>query len=274
MIEIRTLETVTFEEIVTCFLQAFEGYFVKMPEDPAYYFERWQAAGVRYDLSFGAFSKGKLVAFILHCIDRRYGQKIAFNTGTGVIPEFRGNRIISAIYYRALPILSSQRVNRSRLEVIKKNLTAISIYRKTGFRVVREYKCFQGAIKSNTPPAILKKVGVTDLNWETIPNQERQSWDHQRNSLVNGPYNFYQVWIDDMLIGLVALNQDFSYLALAEITTQIPQHWDHLIAGVAALTTAVKINNVDHELVDKIEALARAGLTNTIDQYEMELVLN
>jgi hypothetical protein len=39
------------------------------------------------------------------------------------------------------------------------------------------------------------------------------------------------------------------------------------------ITPLARITNVDSSLTEKIEALKKAGLKNTIDQYEMELNL-
>ena len=273
MVEIRTLEQLSFEEIVDSFLKAFVDYFVKMPEDPEYYRKRWLASGLRHDLSFGAFYHNQLVGFVLHCIDHREGHLIAFNTGTGVIPEFRGQQLTSKMYAYALPVLVANGVTKSKLEVIQQNHTAINIYQRVGFKTTRDYKCFQGELTTQSPPALLQKVEIGDFNWDEIPNQTLQSWDNQKDSLMNGPYTYYKAIDDGNLVGYVALNLPFNYMALCEITTGVQDHWDRLLAAVKQETPLVRINNIDSSLSNKIAALSRVGLKNTIDQYEMELVL-
>ena len=273
MIEIRTLEQLSFDELVVSFLKAFDGYFVKMPDDPEYYRNRWLASGLRYDLSFGAFRNNQLVGFVLHCIDHREGHLIAFNTGTGVIPEFRGQRLISKIYSYALPVLVAAGVTKSKLEVIQQNYTAINIYKRVGFKTTRDYKCFKGELTTPSPPALLKEVEIGDLNWDEIPNQSLQSWDNQRHSLVNGPYKCYKAISEGNLVGYVAINLQFNYVGLCEITTGIQDHWDQLLAAIKQKTPLVRISNVDSSLSNKIAALSRVGLENAIDQYEMELSL-
>ena len=94
-----------FNVIMECFLSSFEGYFVKMPTDYNYYKQRWKAAGVNFELSYGMFDDDKLVGFIIHAIDERGGALTAFNTGTGVIPDYRGKRIVKSIYNYAIPEL-------------------------------------------------------------------------------------------------------------------------------------------------------------------------
>ena len=95
---VKHLGHTDFNTIMACFLSAFENYFVKMPTDPKYYKQRWKAAKVNFNLSYGMFDNDKLVGFIINAIDERYGEYIAFNTGTGVIPEYRGQKIVKSIY--------------------------------------------------------------------------------------------------------------------------------------------------------------------------------
>ena len=72
--EVRHLGDMDFGTIMECFLVSFENYFVQMPTDHAYYKQRWKAAGVQYELSFGMFDGERLVGFILNAIDRRQDQ--------------------------------------------------------------------------------------------------------------------------------------------------------------------------------------------------------
>ena len=87
---VKNLEKIEFDIIVDCFLKSFENYYVKLPTDKNYYKNRWRLAKVDYALSYGMFDDEKLVGFIISAIDKRNGEKIAFNTGTGVLPEYRG----------------------------------------------------------------------------------------------------------------------------------------------------------------------------------------
>ncbi len=267
---ISNLQSIPFDHIISCFLEAFSDYFVSMPDDPEYYRSRWEASGVRYDLSFGAFHDGKLVAFIIHCVTNQ----IAFNTGTGVIPAFRGQRIVSSIYQHALPELADHNIKMSKLEVITRNQTAIKIYQQVGFRITRTYHCFRGNINPMLPVAQLKRVDVTELVWETIPNRQNQSWDHQERVLIDGPYEYYLAFVDQKLIGVIGINTSFGYVALLELMSQDDTSWGPLLSALANLSPWVKINNVDQRLEGKVQALKACGLENPIDQYEMELVIS
>lgn len=99
---VKHLGHTDFNVIMECFLSSFEGYFVKMPTDHDYYKKRWKAAKVNLELSYGMFDDNKLVGFIIYVIDEREGQLIAFNTGTGIIRDYRGKGIVKSIYDYAL----------------------------------------------------------------------------------------------------------------------------------------------------------------------------
>src|SRR5262245_8645782 len=103
--EIRTLTGTSHETLVSTFLRAFEGYFVQMPTDPAIWRDRWGSAPVDPARSYGAFNGEELVAFILHAIGTVNGVRTAYNSGTGVLPAYRGQHLIDTLYARAIPAL-------------------------------------------------------------------------------------------------------------------------------------------------------------------------
>ena len=101
--QIKSLQHISLEQIVECLLIAFEGYFVHMPTELSYWDNRFRAARVDYGLSFGVFDDDRLVAFIIQGIDIHNGEMTAFNTGTGVVPEYRGLQLVDKIYAHAIP---------------------------------------------------------------------------------------------------------------------------------------------------------------------------
>jgi len=143
---VQKLENIEFDIIVDCFLKSFANYFVDIPSDKNYYKERWKIAKVNYGLSYGMFDGEKLVGFILNAIDERNCVKIAFNTGTGVLPEYRGKRIVKSIYDYAIPDLKNNGVSKCSLEVIIENTKAVNIYKRIGFDICKTFNCFSGDI--------------------------------------------------------------------------------------------------------------------------------
>ena len=271
---VRNLENISLEEILDAFLLAFENYFVPMPVEKEYYENRWKVAGVDYSLSYGMFDGGKLVGFIIHAVDKRQGQLTAFNTGTGVIPEYRGKRIVQSIYDQALKDLRHQGIEKSTLEVITKNEIAIRTYQKVGFKIYKYYKCFNGTLKLDLPelPEI-REVDLKDVDWDRLPDQEFYSWDNQRESVSRGPFRFFNVVRRGEPESFFIINPDLNYLAQFGLLHSENGSWERLFAAIQQISNPVKINNVDARLKDKLKNLSLFGLENAIDQYEMELTL-
>lgn len=272
--EVKNLSNTSLEVIVECLLSAFEGYFVKMPEDVEYYRNRFRSAKVDYSLSFGMFDGDKLIGFIIHAIDTRNGSLTAYNTGTGVIPKYRGKGVTKMIYKVALDRLIANGFRRSTLEVITKNQAAINAYKSIGFEITRTYKCFGGELSFNERlPFELKEVASSVVNWNEIPNQNYYSWDNQNKSIVEGNFRCFYVYWNARVVGFFILNEALNYIAQLELISNNQEDWKRIFSAIGSVSTTVRINNVDSRLDNKLAQLEQSGLKNTIDQYEMELVL-
>ncbi|GAA4271803.1 GNAT family N-acetyltransferase [Aquimarina gracilis] len=271
---VKKLSNVPFDELLSCFLLAFENYYVKMPTDKNYYEQRWKAAKVDFNLSYGMFDEEKLVGFIIHAVDYRNGILTAFNTGTGVIPKYRGKRIVKSIYDYALRDLKQNSIEKSTLEVITKNEIAIRAYKSIGFDISKEYKCFNGVIKIENPHQVeLKEVDLKNIVWKNLPNQELYSWDNQKETILEGTYKFYHVINNEVSESFFIVNTNAHYLAQFGLLQNKNGGWDRLFSAIKEKSSKIKINNVDERLKEKIDYLTSIGLENPIDQYEMELSL-
>ena len=258
---VRHLGDTDFKTIMECFLSAFENYFVKMPTDHNFYKERWKAAGVNFNLSYGMFDNDQLVGFIINAIDQRQGELIAYNSGTGVVPDYRGKRIVKAIYDYAIPDLTE-------------NVKALKSYEGIGFEICKKYKCYGGMISVETQNNYtLKEVSFEANNWDALPNQNLYSWDNQSKSLEKGNYKYVYVIVDNQVHSFFAINTNNGYVAQLEVLNSTLSSWNILFSAIQSIQKEVKINNIDDRLIDKIKAVEFAGLKNTVNQYEMELSL-
>ncbi len=269
---VKNLSNISFDKLLDCFLLAFENYYVKMPTDKNYYQERWKAAKVDFNLSYGMFDDEKLVGFIIHAIDNRNGILTAFNTGTGVIPKYRGQRVVKLIYDYALKDLKQNGIEKSTLEVITKNEIAIRAYKSIGFKICKTYKCFNGVIKiEKTDQFELEKMELKNIIWETLPDQKFYSWDNQKETVSRGNYCFYKVLNNKEPESFFIINKDKNYLAQFGVLLSKSKGWNRLFSAIKEVSHTVKINNVDNRLKEKINYLSAIGLDNPIDQYEMEI---
>ncbi|MCF2876246.1 GNAT family N-acetyltransferase [Tenacibaculum sp. Cn5-34] len=221
------------------------------------------------------FDEEKLVGFIIHAIDERNGTLIAFNTGTGVIPEYRGKKIIQSIYKHALNEFKTNNIQQNSLEVITENKKAIHLYKNIGFKTSKTYKCFRGQIKTDSSLEYeLKEIDLKNVNWSQLPNQSYYSWDNQKESITRGNYQFFQIMYNDIPESFFIINAEQNYLAQFDLLNNSNIGWERLFSGIKKLSETIKINNVDTRLSSKIIALNNIGLENIIDQFEMNLKID
>jgi ribosomal protein S18 acetylase RimI-like enzyme len=269
---VKNLSNTSFEDLLDCFLLAFDNYFVKMPTDPNYYKQRWKAAKVDFKLSYGMFDGEKLVGFIIHAIDNRFGKLTAFNTGTGVIPAYRGKRIVKSIYAFALKDLQENGIEKSTLEVIRENEVAVRAYKGVGFKIQKRFECYAGDIQvEKSTPFALKEIALKDVNWEGLPNQQFHSWDFQKETILEADYTFFHVLKDNVPESFFIINPQRQRLAQLDLLNTENEGWERLFSAIKLISSTVSIINVDDRLADKVEQLRLAGLKNTVNQYELAL---
>lgn len=271
---VKNLGNTDFELVLESFLLAFQNYFVTVPTNGDYYKERWKVAKVDFNFSYGMFDGDRLVGFVIHAIDHRNGRLSAFNTGTGVIPDYRGQKIVQSIYDYALEDLKRIEVTNCVLEVITKNERAIRSYTGIGFKTNRTYQCFKGIINpKNMETVTLTEVALEKVDWASLPNQHFYSWDHQKESILRSNYRFFYVPTKTLPESFFIIQPNTGYLVQFDLLNGGKEAWNRLFSGIRQISSTIKVNNVDERLMDKLGRLSAIGLVNTIDQYEMQMEL-
>ncbi|MFK7936904.1 MAG: GNAT family N-acetyltransferase [Saprospiraceae bacterium] len=272
--KISTLENVTIDQLIDCFLACFANYFVPMPTDRAYYKTRWKNANVRFDYSYGVFDDDKLVGFIINAIDERNGHRLAYNTGTGVLPAYRGKRLVKSIYEYAIPDLKKKGITKCSLEVITENIVAVNAYQSIGLAICKHYKCFKGTIQQSLSNSVqLIPKDLTERTTNDLADQSKYSYDNHYQSLVKGAFKYYELQEAGAKIGYFIINPTNGYLAQFELSAYTPQNQALLTAAVSSIGEQIRINNVGAAMDNKINWLEAVGLKNTVDQYEMEMII-
>ena len=268
---IQNLKDTPLAVIVECMAIAFEGYFVKIPADVDFWRDRYKAARVDFELCFGVFDQEKLVAFIINGIDQQNGLLTAFNTGTGVLPEYRGKQLVDKLYEHALPIFKERGIQKCALEVIQENNRAIRVYERIGFEIKRSMKCFSGDLKTIKAESSVQAVPFVDIKNSENPNHHFYSWDNCNEALLSAGdiYTSYFVLNNQQQkIGHFIINPKNNYVAQLEADEE---NLGILISGIQQITNNIRINNVDERRTRYIQHLLHHGLENTIDQFEMEM---
>jgi len=166
--QIKNLKDTNFQSIVDCFNEAFANYFVPIHASMEYLTLRWKGARIDPALSFGVFDDDKIVAFMFIGVDKHYGKLTAHNDGTGVIPAYRGQRLVDKMYEIAIPQFKAKGIEQCSLEVIQENARAIAVYERLGFKKLRGVNCFGGEIirKNTSVPSNLTIRETAQPNWQ------------------------------------------------------------------------------------------------------------
>ncbi|MDE7122882.1 MAG: GNAT family N-acetyltransferase [Alistipes sp.] len=141
--EIASLEGVGFDTLAEAFARTFADYDTQWDKEELRRMLRRR--GFDPALSFGAFDKGRLVAFTFNGIGWHGGRATAYDTGTGTCAEWRGRGLAGRIFEHAAPRLKAAGVRRYLLEVLQHNAPAVAVYRKAGFETARSFAYFRAA---------------------------------------------------------------------------------------------------------------------------------
>lgn len=137
---IKPLDSICFDSLYSAFNEAFGSYEVQVNKDELQIMLKRR--GFVPELSFGTFVNDKLVSFTLNGIGMFNGKKTAYDTGTGTIEAFRGKGMASKIFTYSIPYLKDAGISQYLLEVLQHNESAVSVYKKLGFTVSREFNYF------------------------------------------------------------------------------------------------------------------------------------
>ena len=278
----KTLENISINTLHKAFILAFSDYAIKL-DIPIKRFENMLLRrGFNPNISMGAFQEENLVGFIYNGLRLWNNKKTAYDTGTGVIKEYRKKGITTSMFIELKDELINQNIECYILEVLKTNTPAFELYKKQGFKVIREFDCF----KLDTTSCTFNKKYITEnksiLNedeWNEVKNlwDIEPSWQNSIDSI--------RATIDSFIFSLIKDdNKIIGYGIIDKATGDIPQMAVHKeyrnrgigISIVANLIENTKSNvisliNVDSSYSPMVKMLSSLGFNNSIGQYEMLL---
>lgn len=206
--EIKSLKEVTHDELFCAFQQAFADYEVQL--DKQGLFNMLKRRGFAPNLSFGAFDENKLISFTCNGIGDFYGTRMAYDTGTGTLKAYRGTGLATRIFEHSIPFLKSAGIQEYLLEVLQHNTDAISVYKKLGFEVAREFYYYRTTtsainykVKDLDFPYVIKDIDINEYKsiadfWDFKP-----SWQNSHEAINRAIHDFIclGLFVDTKLIG-------------------------------------------------------------------------
>lgn len=276
--EIKSLNHTGFDELFRAFEQAFADYELQLSKSELQTMLRRR--GFDPKLSFAAFDGDKIVSFTCNGIGDFYGIPTAYDTGTGTLKDYRGKGVATRVFEYSIPYLKEAGIKEYLLEVLQHNPGAISVYRKLGFEVTREFYYFRPEKVENEFKAIdiPYTLQFIDINkYDSIPD----FWDF-RPSWQNSIESVGRTFGDFIGLGVFAGGRLVGYGVFEPVSgdvTQIAVEKSYRRKGIGSLLfqkmlefnkhRSVKIVNTDIGC-DSITAFLRAkNIEPTGKQFEM-----
>ena len=278
---VKALLQTPFEEITECFNEAFSDYFLPFHAEAHYLKRRWQASGVDYSLSFGAFARNRLVGILITASGEWLDEKTAYIAATGVVPNFRNQGIARRLFETALPVYRSNGMRQSILEVMEENLRAIDIYQKTGYRINRKLLSFQGS------PVLDREISWTHFeikqanqaNWEKYKSfiEYRPTWDYCRIGSFDEAYKIRELYDRGVLKGYLIVQPANGLVMQFGVEKELGW-FERSLALFDALQGElgigeIKVNNIDESASNTLRLVRKLRLHNFLNQFEMKLTL-
>ena len=178
--EMKSLDNICLDELFEAFEQAFADYEVQLNKTEL--LTMLKRRGFESKFSFGAFDGNKIVSFTCNGIGNFYGTPTAYDTGTGTLKDYQGKGLATQVFKYSIPHLKALGIKEYLLEVLQHNTGALSVYRKLGFEVTREFYYFKlkndqisKTIRTLDFPYTLKPIKIDEYNsisnfWDFKPS--------------------------------------------------------------------------------------------------------
>lgn len=205
--EIKSLDKVDFSTIFVAFSQAFANYEVQI--NKAQLQTMLKRRGFNASLSFAAFEGSEIVAFTLNGTGNFNSVPTAYDTGTGTLDDYRGKSLAFTIFKYSIPFLREAGIKHYLLEVLQHNTKAVSVYRKLGFEVSREFNYFiqkneevKNDIEGNALYSI-RHIRFEEIDFVSDFWDFRPSWQNSFESIKRAPEDFVNLglFVENKLVG-------------------------------------------------------------------------
>lgn len=246
--EIRSLSETSFDVLFNAFEQAFADYEIQLDKNQLQ--TMLKRRGFNTDLSFAAFNGNDIVSFTCNGIGDFNGMFTAYDTGTGTLKDYRGRGLATKIFNHSIPYLKEAGIKRYLLEVLQHNTGAVSVYRKIGFEVSREFNYFQQKnqeVRNEAHyPDLPYSIRLVDINdYDEMPDfwDFEPSWQNSFESIRRSPEDFISLGVfdEENLIGYCVFDP------ISGDVTQIAVDKNYRRKGVASvlLEEMLKLNKHD-----------------------------
>ena len=280
--EIKNLVNTDFDTLFQCFEKAFADYEIHFEKEEVR--SMLKRRGYNPHLSFAAFDNNEMVAFTLNGIGTFNGIPSAYDTGTGTVKEYRGQRIVGKIFTESIQFLKEAGIHQYLLEVLQNNHKAISAYRRMNFEVTRELNCFRQKIEHIDNAIVNNDCIIRQVNTDSIRNARHYcdfnpSWQNSIESIERGisELTCLGTFLDGNMVGYCVFDTHTGDLS------QIAVQSEYRRKGIASRLLQETIANMKTDFIKVLNIISTdttmpaflksKNITMANNQFEMTLTL-
>jgi len=259
VIAIRSLAGVGWDQLAAGFNQGFRDYLVPVAMTPAALESMQRRRGYAAACSFGAYDGDRMIGLILTCLD---GDR-AYNSGTGVAPEYRGGGVARRLLDAVIAAVPARTY---LLEVIEANQRAAAVYRAAGFAETRRFDCWTyGGDGDATAP----QIAAPDLDALVAAGDIEPSWQNSAASIRRAPEPYLALGDEHGAAVVFPDSADLALLAVPRAARRRGRGARLLAAAAARCTRPLRILNVDDRAPHLAAFLRAVGAAPLLRQIEM-----
>ncbi len=277
MFTYRLLSAADLIALHECFLAAFSDYEVDMQMSQQQFEQRILRDGVRLEMSASAFDENRMIGFYMNATGAWQGTNTAYDSGTGVIPDYRRKGIAQELFEFMIPQLKASGIDQYLLEVLCSNESAVSLYRKLGFVETRVLDVFRATERPANDQANVLIRRVEKPDWELF----KLFWDDGYPSWQNSIDAVERIENERAIVTAYAGDSCVGYGVLFQPATNVmqlavaPEHrrkgvGSRIVAALQAeVSEAVKVTNIDESLHGTRAFFEANGFKMVLKQFEM-----
>ncbi len=277
----RFLSDEDFSELTMAFNLAFSDYIVPIDFTEQQLKKLYIQRHVDINHSLGVFANEEMIGFTVNGFGLWNGIETVYDAGTGVIPNFRRQKVAEKMFEFMIPNFQKQGFKQYLLEVITKNEKALKLYEKLGFEKIRKVSLMKAAnlFKSGLQiPNNLQISEIKEPDWDRL----QTFWDG-KPTWQNSVKAIEATISDKIILGAFEGNNCIGYIVFSAerpVIDQLAVEKIHRRKGIGlALLTAmqkivgyekkISIMNLDIEIKTALDFFQNKGFKEVVSQFEM-----
>jgi ribosomal protein S18 acetylase RimI-like enzyme len=282
----RFLDEGHFDLLHKKFVEAFSDYVRPFQLSDTQFRNHLTINAVDLNWSVGCFDGAELVGLSLNGFGEWEGRRTVYDAGTGVVPLYRRRGVSEAMFEMMLPVLAERGYEQVLLEVVTINDPAVNLYKKLGFRVVRELLLMEasGPVRSklNGSAAAVEICEIPAIDalgtsrfWDGRPSWQNTNDAIERSQKMKKTLGAF---LGTELIGYIVYSAGVGRVAQMAVEPGSRNRGvgTRLLQAMRADTPEKhdpQVINVDASLTSAVEFLENRGFRKVLSQYEMLLLL-